>query len=125
MENQSSPHSLHHVDDYERNVVLLGSGSRLPVAYLGEQFIRQFRRWTTLIVPNNLLKPCVTEGIAVGILGFSYAVGAKQEAVAWIDRHRTNLIFIALQVHSEMQTVSLDTLQLDSPTSQERGMSSC
>ena len=53
------------------------------MAYLGKLFIRQLGSGAPLIVANDLFKLAVAEGIAVAILGFSYAVGVKQEAVAW------------------------------------------
>jgi hypothetical protein len=92
---------LNHVDHNERDVVLLGSGSGLPVTYLGEQLIRQLRRRAKLIVADSLFKPDVAEGITIGILGLSYAVGVKQEAVAWVDRHGANGIVVALPCHSK------------------------
>ena len=60
------------------------------MAYLREQLRSDNSAGGRLIVANNLFKLAVAKGIAVGILGFGYTVGVKQEAVAWADWHRTN-----------------------------------
>ena len=54
----------------------------MPVANFAEKSIRQLRGRAPLTVANDLFKLVVAEGIAVGIFGFSYAVGVEQEAVA-------------------------------------------
>jgi len=103
---------LHHVDDYESDVVLLAGRSRLPAAYLGKQLIRQLRRRAQLIFANNVFKPHVAEGIAIGIFRFRYTVGVEQEAVTRLDWHRENGVIIALLFHSEKQAITFDALQL-------------
>ena len=77
---------LSRFDDNEGDVVLLRHGRRLPIPNLREQLVRQVGPRARLIVANSLFKPEVAEGIASGILRFSYSICAKQEVSVLVLR---------------------------------------
>jgi len=44
---------LDHVNHDHGDIVLPGNQGRLPVTYLSEQFLRQFRGWVVLLLTLN------------------------------------------------------------------------
>ena len=105
----SSCQVLNHIDDDERNVIVLSHGSGLPSTNLREQLIQQLRGWARLIVADDLFKLKLAEGIAAGIFGLTDAVSIKQETVTREDGYVAKRVF-GLREHPEQQTVAFDAV---------------
>lgn len=88
----------------------LHSGSRLPAANRGKQFIHQLGRKARLIVANDFFKLAVTERIPATILGLDHTIGVEKKPVAWVDGHLANGV-LGLWHHSKNEAVTLDALQ--------------
>ena len=122
---QPQDHSGAGLNDINGNncdVVLLGHGSRSPVANRCEQLVQQLGRRARLIFANDLFKLVIAKKLAAGILGFNHTVGVKQEAVPWADRDLANGV-VGIWHDSENNTVTFDPLQNTSAQTNKQRMS--
>src|SRR5512146_3448398 len=95
------------IDDDERDVVLLGCGLGLPVAYLGEKAIGDFDGSMRPGGAKNLLESRIPESSTGRVLGLDDAIGIEDQAISAGERD-VGFGVLSVRQYTEQEPIALD-----------------